>query len=203
VLTKLKKGNIMVKFDTLKNSSFARASLVVATLLALGSISTSLSAAPEVQGDRCERGHMEGGPYGHAGGLAPLPHLLHQLDLSEAQKDKVFAITYAEIPQMRENRKQHEKLMEELVATSRTDQFDDKKAQVVADKLATLEKQEALAHARTDAKLYALLTPEQKEKVKAIADKAKEQRAGIDFPGKDEPVNFKHGRHGEHPAKMM
>jgi periplasmic protein CpxP/Spy len=192
----------MVKFDTLKKSSLARVSLVAATLLALGSISTSLSAAPEWQGNHCERGRM-GDHHGHIGGAAPLPHLLHQLDLSEAQKDKVFAITYTEIPQMREHRKQHHQLMDELVATSRADQFDDKKAQGLADKIAVLEKQEALEHARTDAKLYALLTPEQKDKLKDITEKAKQHQADADFPPTDEPVNFKHSRHGGSPARMM
>lgn len=192
----------MIKFDTLKKSSLARASLVVVSLVALGSISTSLSASPEDRGDHCERGRFEG-HHRHPGGIAPLPHLLHQLGLSDAQKDKAFNITYAQMPQMRENHMQHEKLIEELIVTSQAEQFDDKKAQAIADKLAAVEKQIALAHARTDAKLYALLTPEQKDKLKDIIENAKLKQADEGFPPDDAPVSFKRGHRGDHTPKLM
>jgi Spy/CpxP family protein refolding chaperone len=60
--------------------------------------------------------------------------------------------------------KQHQQLMEELHATVQAEKFDDAKAQQLADKAARLEKEKVLTIARHDAKVFALLTPEQRKK---------------------------------------
>ena len=60
---------------------------------------------------------------------------------------------------MRNAHKQYRLLIEELRATAQADTFDDAKAQQLADKAASLEKEKVLMIARNEAKIFALLTP--------------------------------------------
>lgn len=108
-------------------------------------------------------------------------HFLRGLNLNEAQKDQVFAIVHAQEPIIREARKQHWALKKELFTVTQAEQFDDAKAQQLANKIATLEQSKVLSRARTHAKLLAVLTPEQREQSRARIEKMREG----------------HGAHGE------
>ena len=141
------------------------------------------------KGPRCERGDKSKHDM-HAG---KLPYL-RGLDLTSAQEDQLFNLNYARIPAIRDQHKQRQKLMEELRATAQADKFDDAKVQQLADKAAKLEKEKVLAWTRHEAKVFALLTPEQRKKAREF--KMKEHgfgHDGDDDKGDDnkQPTRFK------------
>jgi len=128
--------------------------LLLATALA-GALPLAAYAqpAPPVAGPG-----MPGGPGMHEGG----PGFLRGLDLSEAQRDKIFAIHHALAPQMRDKFKIVRKSHEDLRALSTSPQYDDAKAKALADAGARAMADIALLKARSEHDIYALLTPEQK-----------------------------------------
>ncbi|MGB4812548.1 MAG: Spy/CpxP family protein refolding chaperone [Methylophilaceae bacterium] len=148
-------------------STFSLKHALVAAFLAISVPAASMAYAKH--GDDkgyghhkgCERGEMMG--HGMHKGIPPY---LHGLDLTSAQKDQLFNLNYAQIPVMRDHHKQEQQLHEDLRTLSQTDKFDDVKAQQLADKAAQLEKEKVLAMARNNAKIFALLTPEQRKKAR-------------------------------------
>ena len=104
---------------------------------------------------------------GEKSGMGLPPHL-RGLDLTEAQQDKVFAIMHAQAPDMYEDHKQHRKLTEELRVLSQADIFDQTKADQISNELGKLEKDKAFNIAANQAKIFALLTPEQRKKMRAF-----------------------------------
>jgi Spy/CpxP family protein refolding chaperone len=109
----------------------------------------------------------EGGPGAGPHGpqrMGP-PPFLHGLNLTEAQQDKVFAILHSQAPYLREQDKALHKAREALHALASAAQYDDAKAasqaQAAAQAMANLE----LSRVRTDQKLLAVLTAEQRKQV--------------------------------------
>lgn len=150
------------------NRLFTLKKVMAASILALSLPLASLALAHD--GDSHDGAHCnKGGQHGqqnqgfHKSGLPP--HL-KALDLSDKQKDEIFALMHNQAPTFREQHKERMKLVAELRATSQADQYDDAKAQQIADRLAALDKEKTLARARTGAKIYALLTPEQRTKAR-------------------------------------
>ena len=92
----------------------------------------------------------------------PGPMFLRGVALDEAQQDKVFAIVHAQQPQLREQSKAARHAHEALRAMATSGQFDDAKASALAQTAAKAMAAMALQQARTDAQVYALLTPEQR-----------------------------------------
>lgn len=127
-------------------------------------------------------GHCEHGGEVHHGmgdremGKPGMPPYLRGLQLSTAQEDQIFALTYPQIPTMRDQHKQHMQLMDELRTATQADKFDEAKVQQLADKIANLEKEKIVTSARNDAKIFAILTPEQRVK----AREAKMHRHGFE-----------------------
>ena len=103
-----------------------------------------------------------GGP-GH-GGRGPGGFPFHGIELTEAQEDKVFAILHAEEPYLRDQSKAAAKAHEALHALATTDKYDDAKAASLAQAAATAMANISLQHVRTEQKLLAVLTPEQRKK---------------------------------------
>ncbi|MYM87523.1 periplasmic heavy metal sensor [Rugamonas sp. FT82W] len=110
-------------------------------------------------------GGFHGGmpPFGGPG-MGGRPPFAHGVELSEAQEDKVFAIVHAEQPYLREQGKAAAKAHEALRALGRAEQYDDAKAAALAKEAATAMANIALQHVRTEQKLLAVLTPEQRKK---------------------------------------
>ena len=80
-------------------------------------------------------------------------------------------------------------------ALAQADKFDEAKAQQLADQLGKLEKEKVLSRLKTEAKISAVLTPEQRAKVREFkAAEFKGPRGGWDKNGHDrnEPAGFKH-----------
>lgn len=97
-------------------------------------------------------------------GMGGRPPFAHGVELSDAQEDKVFAILHAEQPYLREQGKAAAKAHEALRALGRAEQYDDAKAAALAKEAATAMANIALQHVRTEQKLLAVLTPEQRKK---------------------------------------
>lgn len=95
--------------------------------------------------------------------LGMMPPFLRDLKLTEAQQDKLFTLMHEQIPKEREQMKAASKAVEELRRQTSTGQFDLNKAQVLAEAHGRAVAQITLIHAELDAKLHALLTPEQRK----------------------------------------
>lgn len=108
-------------------------------------------------------GHGPGAP----GPDMPFVHLpLHGLQLTDVQQDKVFAIMHAQAPQQREHQKAIRKAHDALRNLARADKFDDARAAALARDLGQAIAADALLQARTQAQLLAVLTPEQRERLR-------------------------------------
>jgi len=90
---------------------------------------------------------------------------LQRLNLSEAQRDKLFAILHAAAPERREHAKAIHKAHEALRELGRAERFDEARANVLSRELGQAVAAEALLHVRTEARLLAVLTPEQREQL--------------------------------------
>ncbi|WP_343733212.1 periplasmic heavy metal sensor [Duganella sp.] len=132
-----------------------------------------LALAADMETDQPPAPHGEhGGPdrgpgfaHGAGPGFGPgRPPFLRGVELSEAQEDQVFAILHAEAPYLREQFKAAGKAREALRALAAADKYDDAKAASLAREAATAEANIALQHVRTQQKLLAVLTPEQRKK---------------------------------------
>ena len=100
-----------------------------------------------------------GGP-----GMVGRPLFMRGVELSEAQEDKVFAILHEEKPYLREQGKAADKAHEALREMAGTDKYDDAKAASLAQAAANAMANIALQRVRTEQKLLAVLTPEQRKK---------------------------------------
>lgn len=126
---------------------------------------------------------MMGGEHGGPIGGDHLPPFLRGLELTEAQRDKLFDLQHAIAPRQRELSKTVKSSREALHQLAHGDNFDAKQARQLADQHAKAVAELALLHAETGAKIRALLTPEQRKQ-------ADERRS-----------RFEHRRHdGHHPA---
>jgi protein CpxP len=109
-------------------------------------------------------GPMGGPPPGMFGGDRPPPYLM-ELNLTEDQQDKVFAIMHASAPAMRDQFKAVRKAREALHDLGRAAQFDSGNAGSLAQALGKAESQLALLQARNDHDIFAVLTDEQRKEL--------------------------------------
>ncbi len=105
-------------------------------------------------------------PFGHM----PGPRLLHGLQLSEEQQDKIFAIQHAQQPQLREQMKTVRKAQDALHAMRFSAQYDDSKAKALTDLSARAMADSALLRLRGEQQIYALLTAEQRKQLEEMRD---------------------------------
>ena len=111
-------------------------------------------------------GAPHGKPPMHAeSGKSGVPPHLQQLDLTEAQQDKIFALKHEQIPQVREQLKIADKARESLHQLAQAKPFDKVQAQSVAQTEADAMAKIAVLHAEMESSVRGLLTPEQLEKL--------------------------------------
>ncbi len=154
--------------------------ILLSTLITLSLPMAAYADDKGGEGKHCERHgmHHKGEKFGHMG----IPPHLADLNLSQDQQDKVFAIFYPQIPKIREIHKQEKQLKDELRAVSQSDRFDEAKAKQIAEKLAVLEKEHALNRAKTEQQVYSVLTPEQRKILQERKDNA--DKHGFMHPAK-------------------
>jgi Spy/CpxP family protein refolding chaperone len=91
---------------------------------------------------------------------------LHHLNLSEAQRDKLFNIMHAAAPEQRERMKAVRNAHEALAELARAERFDDAKAIALSRELGQAVAAQALLQARTESQALAVLSPEQREQLR-------------------------------------
>ena len=145
-----------------KISSASLKNFLTAAALALA-VPLTASAAPGPQGD-CAGidGH---GPLGRHGGEMARPPLagLRAINLSEAQRDKIFEILHAQEPAMRERAKAEQKANEELRKLAAAPDYNETRVRVLSETIGKAAAESALARAKTDHQIVEILTPEQRQ----------------------------------------
>lgn len=151
------------------------ARFLIASAVAL-SIPLGAAAHPSMEGHG-------GGPLppGSPGGHGMIP-FLRELNLSEAQQDKIFDIMHALEPQMRDRARAAHKARRELHQMSLSDKFDEAGARVLADSASRAEADLALLRARSTQQVLATLTPEQRRQAAELEQRQKSRRPGEDGP---------------------
>jgi len=109
-------------------------------------------------------GHFAGRGGPGTGGEMMLPHL-RGLNLSEAQRDKIFEITHAQAPLMRDKAKAVRKAEDDLRTLAAADDYSDAKARALADTAAKAISELSLARARAERQVFEALTPEQRKQL--------------------------------------
>lgn len=118
------------------------------------------------------QGHA-GGPWGCGGGMPGklamggdmMPPYLHGLNLSEEQRDKVFAIMHAQAPAMRDKAKAVQKAEDDLRTLAVGQDYSEAKARTLADAAAKTMEEISLARTKVDRQVFELLTPEQRKQL--------------------------------------
>lgn len=137
-----------------------------------------------------EKGMMQGGcdgmgakaGFGHHGmgmGGDAMPRHLNRLDLTEAQRDRIFDIMHAQAPIMRNTAKAMHKAQSDLRDLTAAPDFSEAKAKELADAAAAAMGQMALNRAKTERQVFDVLTPEQRKQLadlKASGDRPRHQR---------------------------
>ena len=126
---------------------------------------SALAEAPEGDmppppGRMMDDGPMGPGPGGRGPGRAA--SVLRHVKLDDAQDDKVFAIVHAQEPQRREQARTLHQSHEALRALALSGQYDEGKAAALAKSAGAAAAALALLEARTEARILAVLTPEQR-----------------------------------------
>ena len=145
----------------------------IATLILVAGITAATSVATladPMMGQRskqqCNTEHRRSdamGP-GMMGGDR-LPPFLHGLQLTDAQRDKIFDITYAQIPTMRNQGKQLRDLHRQAMELTLSPDYDAGKLKKLVDAEVKLQVQQQLARAETDHQIYLLLTDDQRQQL--------------------------------------
>ncbi|HTN94968.1 MAG TPA: Spy/CpxP family protein refolding chaperone [Gallionella sp.] len=111
------------------------------------------------------------------GGMYPMAR---GLDLSESQRDKIFAIKYAQGQALYDQDKIVRNAYIDLHKMATSDQYVDDKAEAISDSLAKARAKIALIRAREEHQIYALLTDEQRRLLSSR--QAEQSRGKPDFP---------------------
>lgn len=132
--------------------------------------------------------------------LAGLPPQFARLALTDAQQDKIFSLLHSQMPLMRDNFKQQRSQQEALAKllsaavtnpTAGTSAFDEAKAKQLSSNIGRLQGEALFARISTEARIRALLSPEQLVKL-AEAERFHEQQRPLP-PGFRPPKADGHG----------
>jgi Spy/CpxP family protein refolding chaperone len=118
-------------------------------------------------------------------GFGAVPPYLRGIELTEAQQDRIFTIVHGQVPYLREQMKARIKAERALAELHGAANFDDAAATRLAQAAAQAEANVTLAQLRTEQKVLAVLTGEQR---KTLDERRNEQGgAGRREPGR--PAN--------------
>ncbi|MBT9522337.1 MAG: Spy/CpxP family protein refolding chaperone [Dechloromonas sp.] len=114
-----------------------------------------------------------------------MPPYLRQLDLSEAQRDRVFEIMHGQAPAMREKVKAVRNAEESLRKLVLSTEYSEPKARALSDGAAKATAELALARAMAERQIYEVLSAEQRSqlaKLKAAGKVPMDGRGGERSP---------------------
>jgi Spy/CpxP family protein refolding chaperone len=127
--------------------------------------------------------------YGHHGmGGDGIPRQLRRLDLSEAQRDRIFDIMHAQAPTLRDTAKAMHKAQNDLRELTAAPDFSEAKAKQLANAAAAAMGEMALNRAKTERQVYEVLTPEQRQQladIKPSGDRPRQRGDGPRGPAGD------------------
>ncbi len=118
-----------------------------------------MHGGPGMMGGPGGRGGMHGRGQGNAG--------MHGLNLTQEQKDRIFALRHAQAPTVRAKMQEAGNARRELRALSMSDNFDAAKAKALAEQSSKAMAELAVMRASTGNQIYQILTPEQRAQLKA------------------------------------
>jgi Spy/CpxP family protein refolding chaperone len=178
----------------MKNDTIRRITLLGALALAvpIAALAQADSAGPR-DGARAERvaahqGHhgkhhrhahshhrgMHGGMHGGAHGAGAL----RGLDLSEEQRDQLFALRHAQAPKMRELGKTLRESNRELRTLAMSEAYDEARARQLAETASKAGADIALLRAQLGNETFRILTPEQRAKLAERAERGERRMKG-------------------------
>jgi len=121
-----------------------------------------------------------GGPGMMSGEMMP-PHL-RGLNLTEAQRDKIFEIMHAQAPAMRDKAKALRKAEDDLRALTAAADYSDAKAKSLADAGAKAMSEMTLVRAKAERQVFEVLTPEQRKQLAEMKASGESGRGRGDGP---------------------
>lgn len=128
--------------------------------------------------------HGAHGAYGGHGEQAMMGGaFLRGLDLTEAQRDKIFAVRHANAPAMREQGKILHAARTELSKLALSNDYDDARARALTDRSAQAMSTMAQLRARGMNEVFRVLTPEQQAQVIERQARWEQRGAGPRGPG--------------------
>lgn len=107
-------------------------------------------------------GGMSGGRGMMQYGSAGLHHMLSRLDLSDAQRDKVFTLVYKQIPALRAKKIALRKGRQALHKATQSKNYDAQRIRTLADAQARTQSTLIVMHAELIHRVTAILTPKQR-----------------------------------------
>lgn len=99
-------------------------------------------------------------------------HALMQINITQAQKDKIFDIRHKNEPSLYKTHQQIRAVKEQINELRMKQNFDIAKARGLYTQLANLEAESKIAKFEQDAEIYNVLTNEQKAELKKLCDTA-------------------------------
>lgn len=97
-----------------------------------------------------------------------LPPHLAMLKLSDAQRDRIFDILYAQMPTRRNLGKTLQQAHADLAKLSSATSFDEAAARALAERIGKASGELAFQHASTEQRINAVLTPEQRKQLTEV-----------------------------------
>jgi Spy/CpxP family protein refolding chaperone len=113
-----------------------------------------------------------------------MPPYLQALNLSEAQRDKVFEIMHGQAPAMREKGKALRNAEESMRKLVLSPEYNEPKALELANSAAKAMSEMSLARAKAERQVYEVLTPEQR---KQLADLKMPSEPPMEMRGERSP----------------
>ena len=155
------------------------ATAAIAATLCLTAVPLSFAQQPPMPGHGAHQmpnhpghgmppGHQaQHGRHGGDGLMMPGAAMLRGLNLSQAQRDRVFAILHAQAPQLRTQMREARQARQALQQLALAGDLDEAKLQDAAQRASRAGADLAVLRARTQNALYKELTPEQQAQLKA------------------------------------
>lgn len=133
----------------------------LAALLAAGSLALAAPTLNAQPADRAGHMHHMRGDHHRGDGM----RFMRRLDLTEAQRDQVKTIFQEQAPAVRERMEAARKAQQELRTMALSPNFDSNRARELADAAAKAHADAAVLRAEGMSRVFALLTPEQRQKL--------------------------------------